>query len=109
MCGKFFLSLIIKLCSSNIYNIDLGFSRSILRSVNSESLELRVAPLEHQNDTQVLQILLIYLDIKKFFVDVCFKGELVKKAISTVQNQVVTRSLPHQDVFMLSLPYCKGG
>lgn len=71
---------------------------------NSQSLELRVANLEQQYDSQIIQILANYFDRKKFFVDVNINAELVDEAIGSSQNQVV-RNNTSSALFMPGLPY----
>lgn len=90
-------SLLFFLIISNVFGVIHIYAQS---SSNAESFELRVANLEQQYDSQIIQILTNYFDRKKFFVDVNINAELVDEAIGTTQNQVVTNSQPRQNLFM---------
>ena len=90
---------------SNVFGVSNAYSQATIDAANAESLELRVANLEQQYDSQIIQILTNYFDRKKFFVDVNINAELVDEAIGTSQNQVVTNSRPQQNLFMPGLPF----
>lgn len=69
----------------------------------AESLELRLATIEQQYDTQVINILSNYFERKKFFVDINIDADIVNDTYRTTQNQIV-RS-PAQEVIMPGLPF----
>lgn len=72
---------------------------------SSQSLELRVANLEQQYDSQIIQILSNYFNRKKFFIDVNINAELIDQTIGTTSNQVVESSQQEQNLFMPGLPF----
>ncbi len=99
------LSFLVFLILSNVsINISV-YAQPTIDAGNSQSLELRVANLEQQYDSQIIQVLSNYFDRRKFFVDVNINAELVDEAIGTSQNQVVTNSQPQQNLFMPGLPF----
>jgi flagellar motor switch protein FliG len=99
------LSILFFLMFSNVLGVYNVSAQATIDAGNAESLELRVANLEQQYDSQIIQILTNYFDRKKFFVDVNINAELVDEAIGTSQNQVVTNSRPQQNLFMPGLPF----
>ncbi len=72
---------------------------------SSQSLELRVANLEQQYDSQIIQILSNYFNRKKFFIDVNINAELVDETIGTTSNQVVESRQQEQNLMMPGLPF----
>lgn len=96
------LSLLFFLIISNVFSVTHIYAQS---SSNADSFELRVANLEQQYDSQIIQILTNYFDRKKFFVDVNINAELVDEAIGTSQNQIISNSQPRQNLFMPGLPF----
>ncbi len=99
------LSFLVFLILSNVSNNISVYAQPTIDAGNSQSLELRVANLEQQYDSQIIQVLSNYFDRRKFFVDVNINAELVDEAIGTSQNQVVTNSQPQQNLFMPGLPF----
>jgi len=90
---------------SNVFGVKELFSQSTYDAGNTQSLELRVANLEQQYDSQIIQILSNYFDRKKFFVDVNINADLVDEASGSSQNQVVSNSQQRQNLFMPGLPF----
>lgn len=89
----------------NILIVNPVFAQTAIDPGNTQSLELRVANLEQQYDSQIIQILANYFDRKKFFIDVNLEAELIDETVGTSQNQVVSSSQPRQNLFMPGLPF----
>ena len=89
--------------SLNVFCAHVAFSQAISSTDKAHSLELRVANLEQQYDSQLMHILSNYFDRRKFFVDVNITGEIVEETNSTVQDQVAPKQ-PQQNLFMPGLP-----
>lgn len=102
---KISFSLLFFLIFFNVYTSNLVFAQSTIDAGNLQSLELRVANLEQQYDSQIIQVLTNYFDRKKFFIDVNIDAELVDETVGTSQNQVVSSSRPQQNLFMPGLPF----
>ena len=94
----FFLSIFPLL--SNTLHAQTAFDAS-----SNQSLDLRVANLEQQYDSQIIQILSNYFNRKKFFIDVSIYAELVDETVGTTSNQVIESGQQEQNLFMPGLPF----
>ncbi len=108
----YFIKVYRKLCSDvftviflSLLITTLSFSYGFAQMETSapESLELRLATIEQQYDSQVIGILSNYFERKKFFVDINIDAEIVNDTYRTTQNQVVRGR--GQDVLMPGLPF----
>ncbi len=76
----------------------------VTSSVNTtESIDLKIATLEQNYDSQLIQILSNYFDKKMFFVDVTVQAEMVNETIATSESQI-KRERP-KNIIMPGLPF----
>lgn len=99
-----FLSLLFFVSISPLLSNTLH-AQSAFDASSSQSLDLRVANLEQQYDSQIIQILSNYFNRKKFFIDVSINAELVDETIGTTSNQVIESGQQEQNLFMPGLPF----
>ena len=99
-----FLSLLFFLSISPLLSSTLHAQTAFDASSN-QSLDLRVANLEQQYDSQIIQILSNYFNRKKFFIDVSINAELVDETVGTTSNQVIESGQQEQNLFMPGLPF----
>lgn len=99
-----FLSLLFFVSISPLLSNTLH-AQSAFDASSSQSLDLRVANLEQQYDSQIIQILSNYFNRKKFFIDVSINAELVDETVGTTSNQVVSNSQPEENLMMPGLPF----
>ncbi len=80
----------------------------ITSAVNtSESIDLKIANLEQNYDSQLIQILSNYFDKKMFFVDVSVKAEMVNETYATSESKI-NRERP-KNIIMPGLPFLPEG
>lgn len=99
-----FLSLLFFLSISPLFSSTLH-AQTAFDASSSQSLDLRVANLEQQYDSQIIQILSNYFNRKKFFIDVSINAELVDETVGTTSNQVIESGQQEQNLFMPGLPF----
>lgn len=99
-----FLSLLFFLSISPLLSSTLHAQTAFDASSN-QSLDLRVANLEQQYDSQIIQILSNYFNRKKFFIDVSINAELVDETVGTTSNQIIESGQQEQNLFMPGLPF----
>lgn len=99
-----FLSLLFFVSISPLLSNTLH-AQSAFDASSSQSLDLRVANLEQQYDSQIIQILSNYFNRKKFFIDVSINAELVDETVGTTSNQVIESGQQEQNLFMPGLPF----
>ncbi len=73
----------------------------------SESIDLKIANLEQNYDSQLIQILSNYFDKKMFFVDVSVKAEMVNETYATSESKI-NRDRP-KNIIMPGLPFLPEG